>query len=39
MAHKMMEGYDPLQGKKFVTALKGLPKNKLNLQRTYHTKG
>lgn len=39
MAHKMMEGYDPLQGKEFVTALKSLPKNKLNLQRTYHTKG
>lgn len=39
LAHKMMEGFDPLQGKEFVTALQALPKAKVVLKRQYDTKG
>ena len=39
MAHKMMQGYDPLHGQDFVTALKALPKAKVDLRRIYDTKG
>ena len=39
LAQKMMGGYDPLDGKKFVEALQTLPKAKVNLQRQYNTKG
>lgn len=39
MAHKMMQGQDFLQGQDFVTALKALPKNKMDLRRIYDTKG
>ena len=35
LAHRMMEGYDPLQGNELVSALKALPKTKVNLQRNY----
>ena len=39
MAHRMMQGYDPLQGQNFVTALQALPKAKVDLKRIYDTKG
>ena len=39
LAHKMMNGYDPLKGKGFVETLKSLPKSKLKLQRKYENKG
>lgn len=39
LAHKMMKGFDPLQGQEFVTALKALPKAKVVLKRQYYTKG
>jgi MoaA/NifB/PqqE/SkfB family radical SAM enzyme len=39
LAHQMMQGYDPLQGKDFVTALRALPKAKVDLRRIYDTKG
>ena len=39
LAHKMMEGYDPLNGQDFVTALRALPKAKVDLRRMNHTKG
>lgn len=39
LASKMIEGYDPLQGEEFVTALQKLPKAKVVLQRKYNTKG
>lgn len=39
MAHQMMQGYDFLQGQDFVTALKALPKTKVDLRRIYDTKG
>lgn len=39
LAQRMMEGYDPLNGKDFVTALQALPTKPLNLQRINHTKG
>ena len=39
LAHKMMEGFDPLNGQEFVQALRALPKAKVMLQRQYDTKG
>lgn len=39
MAHQMMQGYDSLHGQDFVTALKALPKAKVDLRRIYDTKG
>lgn len=39
MAHQMMQGFDPLQGKDFVIALQALPKAKVDLKRIYDTKG
>jgi len=39
MAHRMMQGFDPLQGQDFVTALQALPKGKVDLKRIYDTKG
>ncbi len=39
LAQRMMEGYDPLNGQDFVTALRALPKAKVDLRRTNHTKG
>ena len=39
LAHKMMEGYDPLNGEEFESALKRLPKATVLLQRIYDTKG
>lgn len=39
LAQRMMEGFDPLNGKDFVNALQALPKNKICLQRMNHTKG
>ena len=39
MAHRMMEGYDPLNGQDFVNALQALPKAKVDLRRMNHTKG
>jgi MoaA/NifB/PqqE/SkfB family radical SAM enzyme len=39
MAHQMMQGYDSLHGQDFVTALKALPKDKVDLRRMYDTKG
>lgn len=39
MAHQMMQGYDSLHGQDFVTALKALPKAKVDLRRMYDTKG
>ena len=39
MAHQMMQGRDFLQGQDFVTALKALPKNKMDLRRIYDTNG
>ena len=39
MAHRMMQGYDPLKGQDFVTALQALPKAKVDLRRIYDTKG
>ena len=39
MAHRMMQGYDPLQGQDFVVALQALPKAKTDLRRIYDTKG
>lgn len=39
MVHQMMQGYDSLQGKDFVTALQALPKTKVDLRRIYDTKG
>ena len=39
MAQQMKQGYDFLQGQDFVTALKALPKAKVDLRRIYHTKG
>lgn len=39
LAQKMMEGYDPLNGQDFVSALRALPEAKVNLRRMNHTKG
>lgn len=39
LAHKMMKGYDPLNGEEFESALKKLPKATVELQRIYDTKG
>ena len=39
LAQRMMEGHDPLNGQEFVTALQALPKAKVDLRRTNHTKG
>lgn len=39
LAHRMMEGYDPLNGEEFVTALQRLPKATADLHRIYNTKG
>ncbi len=39
MAQQMEQGYDFLHGQDFVTALKALPKAKMDLRRIYHTKG
>lgn len=39
MARRMMQGCDPLQGQDFVTALKALPKAKVDLRRIYDTNG
>lgn len=39
MAHRMKQGYDPLQGHDFVTVLQALPKVKVDLRRIYDTKG
>ena len=39
LAHKMMEGYDPLNGEEFASALQRLPKAMVALHRTYDTKG
>ncbi len=39
MAHRMMEGYDPLNGQEFASALRALPKAKVVLRRIYDTKG
>ena len=38
-AHRMMEGYDPLNGEEFESALQRLPKATVNLHRIYDTKG
>lgn len=35
LANKVLEGYDPLHGKDFVTALHALPKTKIDLRRIY----
>lgn len=39
LAHKMMNGFDPLHGKEFVEALQSLPKAKVELRRIFDTKG
>ncbi len=39
LALRMMEGYDPLNGEEFESALKKLPKATVELQRIYDTKG
>lgn len=39
LAHKMMEGYDPLNGEEFASALQRLPKATVDLRRIYDTKG
>ena len=39
LAHRMMEGYDPLDGKEFESALQQLPKATVDLHRIYDTKG
>lgn len=39
LANKMMNGFDPLQGKEFVEALQSLPKAKVELRRIFDTKG
>ena len=39
MAHHIMQGYDFLRGQDFVTALKALPKAKINLRRVMIQKG
>lgn len=39
LAHRMMEGYDPLNGEEFESALQRLPKATVNLHRIYDTKG
>lgn len=39
MAQQMKQGYDFLQEQDFVTALKALPKSKVDLRRIYDTKG
>lgn len=39
LAHKMMEGYDPLNGEEFESALQRLPKATVELHRIYDTKG
>ena len=39
LAHKMMEGYDPLNGEEFESALQRLPKATVDLHRIYDTKG
>ena len=39
LAHKMMEGYDPLNGEEFASALQRLPKATVDLHRIYDTKG
>lgn len=39
LAYKMMEGFDPLNGKEFASALQALPKAKAVLKRQYDTKG
>lgn len=39
LAHRMMEGFDPLQGQEFASALQALPKAKVVLRRIYDTKG
>lgn len=39
LAHRMMEGYDPLNGEEFESALQRLPKATVDLHRIYDTKG
>lgn len=39
LAHRMMDGYDPLNGEEFESALLQLPKATVELHRTYDTKG
>ena len=39
LAHRMMEGYDPLNGEEFESALHRLPKATVALHRIYDTKG
>ncbi len=39
LAHRMMEGYDPLNGEEFASALQRLPKATVDLHRIYDTKG
>ena len=39
LAHRMMEGYDPLNGEDFESALQRLPKATVDLHRIYDTKG
>ena len=39
LAKKLKQGLDSLQGQDFVTALKALPKNKVDLRRIFDTKG
>lgn len=39
LAHRMMDGYDPLNGEEFESALQRLPKATVDLHRIYDTKG
>lgn len=39
LAHRMMDGYDPLKGEEFASALQRLPKATVDLRRIYDTKG
>lgn len=39
LATKMMDGYNPLNGKEFVEALKALPRAQVKLERLFDTKG
>ena len=39
LAHRMMEGYDPLNGEEFESVLQRLPKATVDLHRIYDTKG
>lgn len=39
LAQRMMDGYDPLNGLDFITALQALPKSEVDLRRMNNTKG